>query len=131
VKVASSENPDIRSCRDLALESGAGHYILYNGDNPSIIDFSKISPLPEEVGDALLFLIAINDRASMANKLLVTSRKRLMKALNRAVKEDRQAPNIFEMVINMIINDGIPRETYRAHYWPVNNILDYYNVNRD
>ncbi len=132
VKVASSETPDIRSCRDLALESGASHYILYNGDNPSIIDFSRIiARYKKKSGDALLFLIDINDRASMANKLLVASRKRLMKALNRAVKEDRHAPNIFEMVINMIINDGIPRETYRAHYWPVNNIPDYYNVNRD
>ena len=132
VRVISQEYSDLAFCQELVMESDTNHYIIYNGDNPSIIDFEHIiNRFRKKSADAILYLIDINGRPTMANKLLVTRRKSLLKAIKKAIKEDRHAPNIFEMIINMIINAGVPRETYRAHYWPVNNIPDYYNANRE
>ena len=113
-------------------ETNTTHYILYNGDNPSIIDFQDLlNRFAKKNADAMIYLIEIDGKTTMANKILVAKRKALQKAVKKAVKEDRQAPNLVEMIINMVINQGVNRSAYKAHYWPVNNIPDYYNITRE
>ncbi len=132
VKVVSEQFSDLQYCHDLIEEHDTSIYILYNGDNPSIIDFSEIlKRFRAKKADALLFLIDINGKPSMANKLLVTRRRRLLKVVDRVLKEGHTAPNIFEMLMNFIINSGIKRDSYVAHYWPIKNIPDYFNGNRE
>ncbi|MDR3238452.1 MAG: hypothetical protein LBT84_08105 [Spirochaetia bacterium] len=130
VRVVSSQN--VSDFHDLINETGTTHYILYNGDNPSIIDFKDLTDRFIKKGsDAVIYLIDIDDRATMANKILVAKKKALQKAVKKAVRENRQAPNLVEMIVNMVINQGVNRAVYKTHYWPVNNIPDYYNVTRE
>ncbi|PKL41295.1 MAG: hypothetical protein CVV44_01280 [Spirochaetae bacterium HGW-Spirochaetae-1] len=132
VRVVSREFSDLAFCHDLIMETNTGHYIIYNGDNPSIIDFTDIMDrFRKRRVDSLLFLLDVEGRASMAHKLLVTKKRTLLKVLNKALKENHQAPNIFEMIINIIVNAGIKRETFSAHYWPISNVPEYYNASRE
>jgi ADP-glucose pyrophosphorylase len=130
VRVVSSR--DVPSFQNLIDETNTTHYILYNGDNPSIIDFRNlISRFTKKGADAMIYLIDIDGKTTMANKILVAKRKALQKAVKKALKENRQTPNLIEMIINMVINQGVNKGEYRAHYWPVNNIPDYYNITRE
>ncbi len=132
VTVVSEQFSDLQYCHDLIEEHDTSAYILYNGENPSIIDFSAIMKrFRASKSDSLLFLIDINGKPSMANKLLVTRRRKLLKVINRVLKEGHTAPNIFEMLMNFIINSGVKRATYRAHYWPMKNVPDYFNSSRE
>jgi len=132
VTVVSEQFSDLQYCHDLIEEHDTSAYILYNGENPSIIDFSAIMKrFRASKADSLLFLIDINGKPSMANKLLVTRRRRLLKVIDRVLKEGHTAPNIFEMLMNFIINSGVKRATYQAHYWPMKNVPDYFNSSRE
>ncbi len=122
----------IEQLRDLLEENVSTHYIIYNGDSPSIIDFSAlIDRFSSRKTDAVLYMISMNGEASMASKILVVKRRTLLKAVNRGVKENMQAPNLIEMVNNLVINQGIRKEKFPALYWPVNSIPDYYNITMD
>ncbi len=132
VTVVSERYSDLQYCHDLIDEHDTSTYIIYNGDNPAIIDFSEIlARFRKKRADSLLFLIDINGKPSMANKLLVTRRRRLLKVFDRVLKEGHTAPNIFEMLMNFIINAGVKRDTYSAWYWPIKNIPEYFNSNRE
>ena len=130
VRVVYSQ--DSSQFQNIVDETNTTHYILYNGDNPSIIDFQDLLNRFARKGvDAMIYLIEIDGKTTMANKILVAKRKALQKAVKKAVKENRKAPNLVEMMINMIINQGVNRSVHKAHYWPVNNIPDYYNITRE
>lgn len=127
VRVVNST--DIHDFIKVIDETDTSHYIIYNGDNPSIIDFRQLTDrFIKKGGDAVLYLIEIDGKATMANKILIVKRKPLIKSLKKAVKENAHAPNIVEMVVNMVINLGIRREIYKTFYWPVNNIPEYYRI---
>ncbi len=131
VKVVSNEFSDLEFCRNLIKESNSRYYIIYNGDNPSIIEFSDImKKYKKRRNESLLFKIIINGKPSMAYKLLVTSRRSILKVIDKAIKEKRSSPNIFEMIINVMVNRGIKKSSFNAHYWPINNIPDYYFLSR-
>ena len=122
----------IRDFLSMLNETSTSYYIIYNGDNPSIIDFQSIvSKFMKKGTDSVLYLIEIDGKATMANKILITTKKALQKAVKKAVKEDRHAPNLVEMVVNMVINQGVRRETHKVHYWPINTIPDYYKLTRE
>jgi len=130
VRVVYSQ--DMSQFQNIVDETNTTHYILYNGDNPSIIDFQDLLNRFAKKGvDAMIYLIEIGGKTTMANKILVAKRKALQKAVKKAVKENRKAPNLVEMIINMVINQGVNRSVYKAYYWPVNNIPDYYNITRE
>lgn len=127
VRVESSN--DIRNFQEMLNETATSHYILYNGDNPSIIDFQNIvNHFNKKRMDSVLYLIDIDGKATMANKILVTTKKALQKAVKNAVKANRSAPNLVEMVVNMVINQGVHREVHKVDYWPINTIPDYYKL---
>lgn len=132
IKVVNREFADIKFCKRLIDESKSRIFIIYNGDNPSLIDFREvIAKYKKRKADSLLFKVIINGKPSMAYKLLVTSRRSILKNVNRIIKEKRESPNIYEMIINTMIHKGISKSSFHAHYWPINSVVDYYNVNRE
>lgn len=131
IRIVNREFSDLHFFRDLIVEAGAAYYIIYNGDYPSIIDFSDIvKKFQAKKGDSLLYRMVINDKPSMAYKLLVTGRKALLKTITRLMKDKRPSANIFETIINAMINAGIRKTTFHAHYWPITNVPDYYALSR-
>lgn len=130
IRVISRSRTDIRFCHNLVTESNTRYYVIYNGDNPSIIDFREmIERYKKKRSPAMLFTLKHTGKASMAYTMLVADRKSLLSAIDSAVEEERHAPNLFEMIINMMINRGIRREAMSAHYWPIRSIPDYYLFN--
>jgi glucose-1-phosphate adenylyltransferase len=131
VKIITNEYSDIKACYKLILESNTEYYIIYNGDNPSIIDFTGIiKKYKSRRAGAVLFRLNINGKPTMAYTILVSDKKSLLNVIRSAIKQRRNAPNIFEMVINILINTGIARSSYDAYYWPIKNIPEYYELNK-
>ncbi len=132
IKVVNREFADIKFCKHLIDESRSKTFIIYNGDNPSLIDFREVlEKYRKRKADSLLFKVIINGKPSMAYKLLVTSRKSILKNVHKIIKEKRESPNIYEMIINTMIHSGISKSSFHAHYWPINSVADYFNVNRE
>ncbi|MBN2402879.1 MAG: hypothetical protein JXN64_10825 [Spirochaetes bacterium] len=132
LKVVSREFSDLNFCRNLILDSNTAYYIIYNGDNPSIIDFTKIiDRFKKNKTKASLFKLKLSGSASMAHTILVTGQKQLLNVIKTAIRSRQNAPNIFEMIINIMINSGIKNESMDAYYWPMKSVPDYYNINME
>ncbi len=132
IKVVSRDYSDIRVCYNIILDSNTDYYVIYNGDYPSIFDFDDlIRKYRKRKTGAVLFLLKVNGRPSMAYKVLITNQKTLLKTVNEAMDESRESPNIFEMIINTMIHSGISRGSFDGHIWPINHVPDYYNLNRE
>ena len=130
IKVVSREYSDIGFCYNLILDCNTSYYIIYNGDNPSLIDFSKIvKSYRNKKAAAVLYKVKVSGRATMAHTILVINQKTLLKIINLAIDEKRESPNLFEMIINIVTNRGIINESLNAYYWPIKNIPDYYSIN--
>jgi glucose-1-phosphate adenylyltransferase len=131
IKIVTREYSDIKVCYNIILESNTEYYIIYNGDNPSIIDFTGIiKKYKSKRAGAALFRLSIDGKPTMAYTILVSDQKTLLNVIKSAIKQKRSAPNIFEMIINILINTGIAKNSYKAHYWPIKNIPEYYELNR-
>ncbi|OHD72045.1 MAG: hypothetical protein A2W19_03640 [Spirochaetes bacterium RBG_16_49_21] len=131
IKVITREYSDIKVCYNLILESNTEYYIIYNGDNPSIIDFAKIiKKYKSKRTGAVLFKLNMNGRSTMAYTVLVSDQKTLLNVIRTAIKQKKTAPNIFEMIINILINRGISKSSSEAYYWPIKNVPEYYDLNR-
>jgi ADP-glucose pyrophosphorylase len=132
IKVVSKDYSDIRTCYALIMDSNTEYYIIYNGDNPAIIDFTEIENKYRSTGkEAVLFKLRYLEAASLANTILITNQKALLEVINTAIDENRQSPNIFEMIINMMLNRGIPTDSFDVHCWPPRNIPEFYAYNMD
>jgi glucose-1-phosphate adenylyltransferase len=132
IKVVSREFSDINFCHRLVSDSNTAYYIIYNGDNPSIIDFRKIiNKFKNNKTKASLFKLKLSGTASMAHTILVTGQKYLLSVIKTAIKSRQSSPNIFEMIINIMINNGIKNESVDAYYWPMKSVPDYYNINME
>ena len=131
IKVITREYSDIKVSYNLILESNTEFYIIYNGDNPSIIDFTKIiKKYRSKKTGAVLFRLNMNGRPSMAYTVLVSDQKTLLNVIRTAIKQKKNAPNLFEMIINTLVNKGIAKSSFDAYYWPVRNVPEYYQLNR-
>ena len=120
IRVVSREYSDMNTCYNLILDSNTKYYVIYNGDIPSILDFKSIlQKYRAGKSRAMLFKIQIGDRASMAYKVLVIDQKTLLKTVNQAIDEKRTSPNIFEMVINIMVNAGVKTGSINAMYLPI------------
>ena len=127
VKVITREFSDINFCYNLVLDANTAYYIIYSGDNPCLIDFRDIMKrYNASRGGAKLFMIEMDGKPTMAYKILVADQKTLLAVVNQAIEEERKSPNIFEMLINIMINQGISRDTFSALYWPIRNVPQYY-----
>ncbi len=131
VKVVSRKYSDIGVFYNLILDSNTHYYILYNGDNPSILDFRAVlGRFKEKKAKAMLFRLPVEGKHTMAYKALVADQKTLLKVINKAMKERRESPNIFEMIINQLINRGIDKSSAHGHYWPIRSVTEYFSLNR-
>ncbi len=132
IRVVAQKFSDINFCYRLIMDTNTPYYIIYNGDSPSVIDFSRIiERFKKKKADSALFLLNVDGKASMAYKMLVTKQKTLLKVIKKAIDDKLHSPNIFEMVINVIINSGIKKEKFDALYWPLRNIPEYYEASRE
>ncbi len=130
IQVISGEYSNIRFCYNMIRNCNTNYYAIYNGDNPSIIDFTDlIKNFKSKKRKAVLYKLKFDKRATMAYSILVTDQKRLLNAIRSAIDEGRESPNIFEMIINIMLNKGIRIGAFKAHYWPLKNIPDYYYSN--
>jgi ADP-glucose pyrophosphorylase len=131
IRIVTSEHPDLMTAQTVIAETKTPYYIFYNGDNASIINFSELfSHYQAKKTGAVLFGLDIDGKASMAHKILVTDKKTLMKAIKKSKKEAEHSPDIFEMIINRMQIDGIKKAHFKAEYFPVKTVPDYYNLNR-
>lgn len=131
IKVISRDYSDIRHCYDIIMEANSSHYLIYNGDNPSIIDFNSIiKRYRAKRNKAVLYMLNIEGRPSMGHRILIAPRKTLLDVIDEAIEQERSSPNIFEMIMNIMINRGIKEDTFDALYWPVGNVPEYYELNR-
>jgi glucose-1-phosphate adenylyltransferase len=132
IKVVTREYSDIKVCYNLILESNTEYYIIYNGDNPSIIDFTEIiKKYKSRRTGAVLFRLNLEGRPTMAYTVLVSDQKTLLNVVKSAIKDKLSAPNLFEMIINILVNMGIARSSFNAFYWPIKNVPEYYAINRE
>lgn len=128
IKVVSKEYSDINVCYDLILDSNTNFYFIYSGDDPALINFREILELfKKSRKKAMLYKLKFGGHATLAHTVLITTQKMLLKVIDSAIEEKRKAPNIFDMIINMMLNDGIDTSTYGITCWPLHNIPDYYN----
>jgi ADP-glucose pyrophosphorylase len=131
IRIVNSEHPDLMTAQTLIAETMTPYYIFYNGDNASIIDFKELfSHYMAKKSGAVIFGLDIDGKASMAHKILVTDKKTLMGAIKKSKKEAEHSPDIFEMIINRLMIDGIKKAHFKAEYFPVKTVPDYYNLNR-
>ncbi len=132
IKVITREYSDIKVCYNLILESNTEYYVIYNGDNPSIIDFSSIiRKYKAKKTGAVLFRLNLDGKPTMAYTVLISDQQTLLNVVKSAIKEKRSAPNLFEMIINILINEGIAKSGFDAYYWPIKNVPEYYTLSRD
>ncbi len=132
IDVRIQEKQDLSFCHDMIRETEASIFIVYNGDNPSIIDFTKIlTKFKKKRSQAMLFQMQSEEGGGMGNRLLVVRRKKLLSALTKARDAGTDAPNVFEMVINHMVNEGIGKSTFTTMYWPIKTVVEYYRLNRE
>ncbi len=126
------DESNLEAVNETIIKNPSTNFIIYNGDNPSIIDFSGlVKKFPSSKKKSILYKLIINGRPSMAHKILITNKRSLTSVIKKAIKEGHKAPNFFEMIINRIIHDGVSISTKKALYWPINSINEYYNLNRE
>jgi len=126
------DQSDLEAVYETVSGNPSTNFIIYNGDNPSIIDFTGLmSKFSSSKKKSMLYKLIINGHPSMAHKILITSKKILTGVIKKAIKEGHEAPNFFEMIINRIIHNGISTSKMNAFYWPINSVNEYYNLNRE
>ncbi|MCL1833413.1 MAG: hypothetical protein FWG49_02820 [Leptospirales bacterium] len=123
---------DIESVLDALIGIETTFFVLYNGDNPSIINLSDVfEKFKASKKKSLLIKLRINDKASMAHKIVICEKKKIVSLVKKALKEKNKSVHFFEMIINTLIHSGINSTTVDAYYWPINSLTDYYMLNRE
>jgi len=123
---------DIEPVLEALTQTETSYFVLYNGDNPSIINLSAVfDKFKASKKKALLIKLKINEKASMAHKVVICDKKTLIALVKKSIKEKSKSLNFFEMIINTLIHTGINSTTLDAFYRPMNTITDYYSLNRE
>ncbi len=123
---------NLDSALDIIKNSESSKFIIYNGDNPSIINFRKlVDKFIKSKKKSLLFKLKINGKASMAHKILICDKRTLLSVIKKAINRGYEVPNFFEMIINMLIHNRISTATMEARYWTIKNINEYYRLNQE
>ncbi len=126
----SQSEPD--TVLDAISESESSYFILYNGDNPSIIDLSSIlEKFKSSKKKGLLVKLRIGGKASMAQRLVISDKRTLISVIKKALKDKHRSPNFFEMIINALMHSGISTSIVDACYWQIGSVTEYYNLNRE
>ncbi len=123
---------NLDSALELIRDSKSSKFIIYNGDNPSIIDFKKlVDKFIKSKKQSILFKLKINGKASMAHKILICHKRTLLSVIKKAIKQGYEVPNFFEMIINLLIHNRISTASMEAWYWPLKSIHEYRQLNRE
>jgi len=126
----SQSEPD--TVLEAISESDSSYFILYNGDNPSILDLSAIlGKFKSSKKKGLLIKLRINGKASMAQRVVISDKRTLVSVIRKALKDKHRSPNFFEMIINALIHSGISTTVVDACYWQISSVTEYYNLNRE
>ena len=113
-------------------ESESSYFVLYNGDIPSIINFSRVmEKFLKTRKKPMLVKLSINGKATMAHKVVITDKKSLLSVIKKSVKSQDSTPNYFEMLINMLIHTGITTSTVDALVWTLKSVNEYFALNRE
>lgn len=132
ITVHPYNSADIAYILDVITKTETSYFVLYNGDNPSIINLSAVfEKIKTSRKKTLLVKFRINEKASMAYKAVICDKKTLVSMIKKSSKEKTRSLNFFEMIINTMIHNGISSTTVDAHYWPINSVSVYYNLNRE
>ncbi len=79
---------NLDSALELIRDSKSSKFIIYNGDNPSIIDFKKlVDKFIKSKKQSILFKLKINGKASMAHKILICHKRTLLSVIKKAIKQ--------------------------------------------
>ena len=114
------------------MDSNTSFYIIYNGDNPSLIDFARLMKrFRKSRAHSMLYKLKFNGKATMAHRVLVARQGMLLDVIDRAIKNKNSSPNVFEMIINNLINKGIRKDTFPIQCWPVNSVAEYFRHNME
>jgi|GEM_PF-234611 len=121
---------NLNSVLEVIKECKSSKFVLYNGDTPSIIDFrALLAKFKTSKKKSLLFKLQLNGKATMAHKIVICEKRNLLSVIKKAIAQKYEAPNFFEMIINMLIHNGISTSTMDAWYWPIKDIREYYELN--
>ncbi|HRU65032.1 MAG TPA: hypothetical protein P5566_04345 [Spirochaetota bacterium] len=132
VRVYPFSQEDPSSVLEAISSSDASYFVLYNGDNPSVIDLSSIlKKFKGTKKKGVLIKLKIAGKATMSQRVVISDKKTLVSVVKKALTEKYKSPNFFEMIINMLMHSGIGTSTVDALYWNINSVTDYYNLNRD
>jgi glucose-1-phosphate adenylyltransferase len=126
-------NPsDIESILDVLIGIDTSFFVLYNGDNPSIINLSEVfEKFKASKKKSLLIKLRIAEKVSMAYKVVICEKKKIISLMKKALKDKNRSLNFFELIINTLIHSGINTTILDAYYWPINSLTDYYSLNRE
>jgi len=132
VKVLTGGFSDARFTYNLIMDSNTSFYIIYNGDNPSLIDFAKLMQrFRKSRAHSVLYKLKFNGKATMAHRVLVVRQRVLLDVIDRAIKDRSSSPSVFEMIINNLINKGIRKDTFPIYCWPIHSVAEYYRHNME
>ena len=132
IKVVPFLSSDADIVAQAVSESESSYFVLFNGDIPSIINFSKVmEKFLKTRKKPMLVKLSINGRATMAHKVVITDKKSLLAVIKKSVRNQESTPNYFEMLINMLIHTGITTSTVDAIYWPIKSVNEYVSLNRE
>ncbi|HOP65098.1 MAG TPA: hypothetical protein PK358_01105 [Spirochaetota bacterium] len=132
IEVHSFDNSEPESLLETITASDSSYFVLYNGDNPSIIDLSSIfEKFRSSKKKGLLVKLRINGKTTMAQRVVISHKKTLTGIIKKSLKDKHRSPNFFEMIINSLIHSGISSTTVDACYWQISSVTEYYNLNRE
>lgn len=132
ISVYPFEPSDMKSVLNVITQTETSYFVLYNGDNPSIINmvdvFNKFKLSRKK---SLLIKLRINGKATMAFKVVICDKKTLISHIKKSIRDKTRSLNLFETVINSLIHKGIGTTTLDAFYWTINSVTEYYLLNRE
>ncbi len=132
IRVVPFLRSDAEIMQQAVSESESSYFVLYNGDVPSIINFSRVmDKFLKTRKKPMLVKLSINGRATMAHKVVITDKKSLLSVIKKSAKSQESTPNYFEMLINMLIHTGITTSTVEAVYWTISSVNEYFNLNKE
>lgn len=132
IKTSSGEYSDIMFFYSRLMDSNSNIYIIYNGDDPSIINFQEvIKKFKGNKSKALLFRLKTGIKSTIDGALLIISQDALLKIVNKFIDEKTKTRNIFELLNTTLAGRKTKIETIEAWYRPMKNINQYYSANME
>jgi ADP-glucose pyrophosphorylase len=132
ISVYQFNTSDMKSVLNIISKTETSYFVLYNGDNPSIINMADVfNKFKLSRKRSLLIKLRINGRATMAYKVVICDKKTLISHIKKAIRDKSRSLNLFETVINSLIHKGIGTTTLDAFYWTINSVTEYYFLNRE